>query len=110
MNQGLIHESELRNKIITELNIGHLSAEEQEEVIAAVSDMLVKKVTLEVMRLIPDGAQKELDELADKGDIEELQKIVAVYVPNIQEVVTRAAQEGLAEHKKRVAEIVASGT
>lgn len=99
----------LRAKIVAELNIGHLSAEEQEQVIGKVSEVLLKRATLALMQRIPADTLDELDRLTDAGDNAAIQKLVAEHVPDAEAVVTQAAQEGLAEHKRLVAELVAKG-
>lgn len=102
-----IDKEELRKRIIAELNIGHLTNEEQETVINKVSEVLMKRATLEVMRRIPEDQLDELDKLTEAEDGAGIQKLVAKYVPNVEEVVTQAAKDGLAEHKRLVTELAA---
>ncbi len=100
---------ELKARIIAELNIGHLPAEEQDQVINTVSQVLLKRATLAIMQRIPAEKLDELDKLSDAQDSAAIQKLVAEYVPDAEAVATQAAQEGLAEHKRLVAELVTQG-
>ena len=102
-----IDKEELRKRIVAELNIGHLTDDEQEKVINKVSEVLMKRATLEVMRRIPEDQLDELDKLTEAEDGAGIQKLGAKYVPNVEEVVTQAAKDGLAEHKRLVTELVA---
>ena len=98
--------NDLRERIIAELNIGHLTADEQEKVINAVGQVLLKRATLAVMDKMPKDTLDELDRLADTGDEAGIQALVKKHVPNAEEIVTEAAREGIAEHKRLVTELV----
>lgn len=100
---------ELQKRIVAELNIGHLSAEEQQQVIGKVSEVLLKRATLALMQRIPAEKLDELDRLTAAKDDDGIRKLVAENVPDAEAVVTQAAKEGLAEHKRLVAELVAKG-
>jgi hypothetical protein len=108
MTKHYIDKDQLRERIVAELNIGHLASDEQEHVINKVSEVLLKKATFEVMRRIPGDVLDELDRLADKEDAEAVRTLVRQHVPDVDDVVARAAKEGLDEHKRLVAELVAT--
>ncbi len=103
----IVDPADLQARIVAELNIGHLDAAEQDKVINAVSEVLVKRATFAVMQQIPEDVQNELDTLAEAGDTEKLNELVRKHVPNVTEVVAQAAREGLEEHKRLVTELAA---
>ncbi len=106
MTPKIIDENQLRERIVAELNIGHLDVSEQEEIMGAVSDVLLKRASVEVMRRMSAEARAELDKLTEAGDEAAVSALVRKCVPNLEEVATQAAREGLAEHKRLVAELV----
>lgn len=108
MTKHYIDKDQLRERIVAELNIGHLEPQEQEQVIDKVSEVLLKKATFEVMRRIPEDALDELDRLAVADDADAVRALVRKHVPDVDTVVADAAREGLEEHKRMVAEMVAS--
>jgi hypothetical protein len=97
----------LRAQIISELNIGHLTEAEQNQIIEALGDVLLELATYEVMQLIPEGKMAELDILAEHGSDTLLQQKIREFVPNVEQVVAQAVREGIEEHKRLVAEEVA---
>ncbi len=107
MTNHILDKEQLRSQIVAELNIAHLEPDEQENVINKVSEVLLKKATFEVMRRIPADALDELDRLADSDDAEAVRALVKQHVPDVDSVVADAAREGLEEHKRMVAQLMA---
>ena len=103
----IVDKEQLKGRIIAELNIGHLAEDEQEDIIDAVSEVLLKKATFEVMRRVPEAALDELDRLVETGDEAGMRALVRTHVPDIETVIADAARAGLDEHKRMVAELVA---
>lgn len=94
----------IRAMMIAELQIDHLTQDEQDSIIDALGEMLLERATYAVMHLVPDSEYSALDALAAQGDDVTLQARISSFVPNIEQVVSQAVREGIAEHKRLVAE------
>lgn len=101
---------ELRAQIIAELSLEHLSEEEQNQIIESLGEVLLERATYEVLERIPEEKMDELDALGEHGSDTLLQEKIREYVPNIEEVVAQAVKDGIAEHKRLVAEQMEQGT
>lgn len=106
MGAGGIDPQQLKQQIIEELNIGHLTESEQNQIIEMLGDVLLERATYEVMQLIPEGNMKELDVLAEHASDTLLQQKIREFVPNVEEVVADAVRAGIEEHKRLVVEAV----
>ncbi len=107
MNQSLMNPQDIHARIIEELSIGHLTPQEQDQIVEALGEVLLERATYEVMRSIPESEYETLDALTEQGRDADMQAIIRKYVPHIEEVVARAVQDGIAEHKRLVSEEVA---
>jgi ATP phosphoribosyltransferase len=106
MNPVPLNPAEVRDRIVSELQIGHLAREEQDQIVEALGEVLLERATYEVMRRIPESEFERLDQMTESGDDEGIQKVIRTHVPNVEEVVGQAVQDGIAEHKRLVAEEV----
>jgi Protein of unknown function (DUF5663) len=106
MNPATLNQDDVRGRIVAELEIDHLTQEEQDQIVEALGEVLLERATFEVMRLIPESEYETLDELTEAGRDEDMQAIIRKYVPNVEEVVAQAVQDGIDEHKRLVAEEV----
>ena len=103
--QGLI---QMRQQIIDELNIGHLSPEEQDQVISGVGEMLLSRVILKIMSMVPADAQARLEALLGQENNEAaIQSFIEQNVPNSNQVIAQEIRAGLDEHKMRVTQLAA---
>lgn len=103
-----INQQELREKIITELNLGHLTADEQTQIIDQLGGVLMERATVALLSKLPAGEVDKVDQLLANNQQQEAQAVIEQHVPNVQEVVAQALQEGIEEHKRRVAELAAA--
>lgn len=97
----------VRAMMIAELQIDHLSPDEQDTIINALGEMLLERATYAVMSMVPDSEYALLDTYAEQGDDTSLQAHISKFVPNVEQVVASAVRDGIAEHKRLVAEEVA---
>jgi len=100
-----INMQELREKIINELNLGHLNAEEQSQIIDQLGAMLVERATMVLLSKVPPEEVEKVDTLLANNQQQEAQALIEMHVPNAQEIMMRAVQDGIEEHKRRVAEM-----
>lgn len=95
---------ELKAKIIAELGIENLPESEQLTIINDVSQMLLRRATFAIMRLLPPEVVDEVDRLTEAKDLKGVRALVLKHVPNVEEVAVQAARTALDEHKQLVAE------
>ncbi len=108
MDPAVMNPQEMHARIVAELAIDHLSQEEQDQIVEALGEVLLERATYEVMRAIPESEYEALDKFTEEGREEDMQLVIRKYVPNVEEVVARAVQEGITEHKRLVAEEVSA--
>ncbi|MBP9669032.1 MAG: hypothetical protein KBE09_01960 [Candidatus Pacebacteria bacterium] len=92
--------------IITELNIGHLSQEEQDEILDTLGDIALKRVLMTVFDRIPEAERDVFQDLLEKNDQEGIQKLLGQHVPEFSELVADSLKMTVEEHKRLVGEEV----
>lgn len=92
--------------LINELNIGHLSEDEQGQILEALGDIALKRVLVTVFDRVPENVRDPLADMIEKDDQEGIQKIFAEHVPDIADIVAAALQTTVEEHKRLVGEEV----
>ena len=97
----------LKDKLVEELNISHLSPEERDMVLDKVAELLMKRATFEVYTLIQQSEHEKIDALTELGKDAEVADIVRKYVPNVQEVAAQAIRDELEEYKKSLETVAA---
>ncbi|MBI5456202.1 hypothetical protein HY969_00510 [Candidatus Kaiserbacteria bacterium] len=102
MSAKAITPEDLRSLIIAELSLGHLSENEQDQIIGELGRVLLDRATLEVMKLVPSEAFEVVDELIDKEMYADAQELIQKHVPNMETVMMEAVRAGIEEHKQRV--------
>ena len=108
MDPATMNPQDIHARIVAELQIDHLSQEEQDQIVEALGEVLLERATYEVMRVIPESEYETLDRLTAEGREEDMQAIIKRYVPNVEQIVAQAVQDGIAEHKRLVSEEVAA--
>lgn len=102
-----VNAEELRTKIVQELNLGHLSPQEQDAIIGQLGDVLMERATMTLLSKLPSQEVEKVDQLLAGNMHQEAQALIEKYVPNTQEVIAQAVHEGIEEHKRRVNEAMA---
>ena len=95
---------ETRDLLISELNISHLSEDEQQKVLDALSEVLMRRVMIKLMDMLPEGEQGHFAELLAAQKAQEAQTVIQTCIPNHAEVITAELKAGIEEHKRLVAE------
>lgn len=98
---------EVRNLIVEALNIGHLTVEEQDEVMGDLASLLMERATLAVLGALPAEEFDKIDVLAEQKRDGEMMAAILKVVPNAQQIAEEAIKAGLAEYKQLVNEQVA---
>lgn len=93
-----------RAMIIKELNIGHLSKEEQDTIVDSLAEVLLRRVLLKLFQLIPENERDNFQSLLTRQDGAAAQALVQKYVPDSPEMIRVELRAGIDEHKRLVAE------
>lgn len=91
-----------RTMLIQELNIGHLTETEQNEILEGLSEMLLRRVLLKLFGLLPEDQQDRFQRLLQEENGEAAQLLVEKYVPDMQDVVRQELRAGAEIYKTQV--------
>lgn len=96
----MITEQDITQRVTEELNLAHLSAEEQDQVLETLGKALQTRVVLALVQEIPAQEHEQLRELIEAGKEGEVRTLIEARVPNANEIVERELTEGLAAYKQ----------
>ena len=96
-----------RTKLVAELNIGHLTEDEQTQILDRLGEVLTKRVMAKVLTMLPENEQQHLTTLIDAGQEEAAEALMNKFVPDLGKVVQDEVLAGIEEHKRLVNEAVA---
>ncbi len=97
-----LSKEEVQAKIATELEITHLSQEEQEEIINTLAEAMLERATVIIMAKMPEGEFENVDALIEAGQTEEVQNKILQLVPDAPQIVDKVLKDGVAEYKQLV--------
>ncbi len=92
----------LQKNIIKELGIDQLPPEKQQEVLAAMTEAVLKRLTVRVLEKLPPEARPEFEKVCKTQDPEKITQFLNEKVPDFEKV---AAKE-IADFKEEIAETV----
>jgi len=99
----LINPEQLRELAVTELNLGGLTSEQQDNVIDAVGEMLFEGVILRLLEELPENQRARFTELMQNAEDEQLQALLHEHIPNLEAVIQDELQSGIRGYKEQVA-------
>lgn len=94
---------DMRNRLVTELDLGAMSPAEQDEIIMSLSELLVERVAINIFAKMPDEPLAQVDALLAEGKQEEANALMLQHVPDAQAIAEKTVVDGIAEYKSRVA-------
>lgn len=92
----------LQQNLIKELGIDKLPSEKQQEVLAAMTEALLKRLVIRVLEKLPEGDRAEFEKISKSQDAEKMTEFLKNKTPNFEEI---AVQE-IADFKKEITETV----
>ncbi|PIT91121.1 hypothetical protein COU17_02055 [Candidatus Kaiserbacteria bacterium CG10_big_fil_rev_8_21_14_0_10_49_17] len=98
-----VTQEELSRAIVEELGIGELSKEEQEEILTLFGENLVKKLTTEILTIVPKEKHDEYMRLTEEGKIVEVHELLKPHIPNFDAFIETEVSKELALTKERFA-------
>ncbi|TSC85674.1 MAG: hypothetical protein G01um10148_1060 [Parcubacteria group bacterium Gr01-1014_8] len=96
-----------REMLVKELNLAHLTEEEQDQILDGLGEVLLRRVLLKMLELMPESERENFGKLFAAQDAEGMQAVVVKYIPNANDVIKAELRAGIDEHKRLVGEAVA---
>jgi len=98
-----VTQEELSKTVIAELGIGELSKEEQEEILTLFGENLVKKLTMEILTILPKEKHEEYMRLTEEGRVADVHELLKPHIPNFDAFIETEVSKELALTKERFA-------
>ncbi len=100
MNQQTPTQAEIKERLVGELNIAHLRAEEQDDIITKMSTILLDRITMAVVAELPKEEMARVDKLLGAGQTDAVQALIAKQVPNAPDIAEVIIAETMGEYKE----------
>jgi len=95
---------ELEELVAKELSIESFTEKEQSALIAKIGENIIKRVTLEILRVLPEDKQEEFGKLVGSGEFKDMDEFLKPYIPNLNDFVNNESKKEIEEFKQKVAE------
>lgn len=95
--------ADIHARVADELNLAHLSADEQKAVVAEIGDMLYRRMLLAIFEQIPAKAREELGTLIDSGDEAAMTALINTHVPDPEAVIRTELEVAMREYQEATA-------
>jgi len=92
----------LKADLIKELGIDQLEPSKQEEVLTAMTEAVLKRLTIRVLEKLPESDRADFEKISQSQDAEKMTNFLKDKIPDFEEI---AAQE-IADFKKEMTETV----
>ena len=92
----------IQDDIIKELGIDQLPPEKQEEILTAMTEVLLKRLTVRVLEKLDEKQQEEFSQVSAGGDLEKVNQFFAANVPDYENII----QEEIGQFKEDMKETV----
>jgi hypothetical protein len=94
--------TQLQQDILKELGIDQLAPQRQEELLVAMTEVLLKRLTLRILEKLSDSQRKEFDIVCSDGNPEIIQAFFTQNVPGYEKMI----QEEINSFKQEMKETV----
>ena len=92
----------IQQDLIKELGIDQLPTERQEEILTAMTEALLKRITLRVLENLDEKQREEFDAVASANETEKVTEFLARKVPNYEQLI----QDEIAKFRQDMTETV----
>jgi hypothetical protein len=93
-------QDEIQKAVAEELGIEGLTSEEQQELIAQMSGIMLKAATIALLDNLPEAKRAEFVAIAEKQDEAALKRFLETELPNSEEVVRSAVADEIRRFKE----------
>ncbi len=94
----------IQEDLLKELGLDQLPPEKQEEILTAMTEVLLKRLTIKVLEKLNDQQQEEFSQVSASGDADKINQFFAANVPDYEKMI----QEEIGLFKKEMEETVAA--
>ncbi len=77
----------IQDDILKELQIDQLPPEKQEEVLTAMTELLLKRLTVRVLEKLDEKQQEEFGQVSAGGDPDKINQFFAANVPDYEKII-----------------------
>jgi len=92
----------IQDDILKELEIDKLPPEKREEILTAMTELLLKRLTVRVLENLHEQQQEEFSKISASGDPEKINQFFVANVPDYETII----QEEIALFKKEMKETI----
>ncbi len=96
----MITKEELRQIILKDLKIDSLPIEVQDKILEKLGGNIIKRITLAVLKNLPEEARPEFEKLSEAGDEIKMQEFFRNTIPNFEELTQKTIKETINEYKE----------
>ncbi len=96
----MITKEELRQIILKDLKIDSLSMEVQDKILEKLGGNIIKRITLAVLKNLPEEARPEFEKINESGDEIKMQEFFKNTIPNFEELMHKTIKETIEEYKQ----------
>ncbi len=91
---------ELKQTIIKEIGIADLPLASQDRILEKLGGNIVKRLSLAVLKNLPEEAKSEFEKISASGDEIKLQEFFKNTIPNFEELTQKTIRETIDEYKE----------
>ncbi len=97
-----LNQQQITERLSRDLNIQHLSPQEQKEIITQMSTVLLDRITIALIAELPQTEMSRIDMLLEHDQTEAVQALLAKNIPNSNEVAEEVINTTLKEFEELV--------
>ena len=97
--QTLPTQTEIKERLVKELNVAHLAKEEQDDVITKMSTVLLDRITMAVVSQLPKEDMARIDTLMKNGQNDAVHALITQRVPEIKDIVELTIAQTLGQYQ-----------
>ena len=97
-------------EIVKEINIGHLSQAEQDQVIEKLGEYLMRRVLTKMFDAVTKPEDRTaVEKLVAEEKFVDVREIVEKYISDVDKMVQQEVRAGIDEYKSQVTDLIAAG-
>jgi len=96
----MITKEELRQIILKDLRMDSLSVEIQDKILEKLGGNIIKRISLAVLKALPEEARPEFEKISGSGDEIKIQEFFKNTIPNFEELMYKTIKETIEEYKQ----------
>lgn len=91
---------ELKQTIMKEIGIVALPSDIQDKILEKLGSNIIKRLTLAILKNLPEEARPEFEKISASGDEIKLQEFFKNTIPNFEELTQKTIKETIDEYKE----------